>query len=347
MRAAAEPCTGKGLRRLLAVVTTVGALFVLAGPAAWAHGKEVSIGVSCSAPSAARPLTRACTAVLTYADGDPVRDAELRLTALREGRSDSPVTASFTPLAQPGTYSAIVAFPAYGRWRMRFVLAGSDRGAAELIDEILPPAPGASSEIRARLQVVTAFGAADMRNLALRIVHMLAAVAWFGLSAVVLAVARISPPQRRWRLLRRVAGIFPWAAGAAFAALAVSGALSAAYNAPTRAPGLYSPASIARLPFGEAYLAAFLAKMVLAVGTIVGTVALGVLLRRHRTVPVPVSGASIAVSERQATALPDRIPKTLARLAAVNLVMDVLLLVDLVVLGYLHVISHVGGASGG
>lgn len=348
MGGAVKPGTKRsGSRRALAVAFVVGALLVLAVPSAKAHGKEVSIGVTCSALSAARPLTKACTAVLTYADGDPVRDAQLRLTALRDGRSEPPVTASFTPLAEPGTYSAIVSYPAYGRWRMRFVLAGSDRGAAELVDEILPPVPGASSKIRARLQVVTSFGAADMRNLALRIVHMLAAVAWFGLLAGVLAVARLSSPQRRSRLLRRAAGVFPWAAGATLALLAVSGALSAAYNAPTRAPGLFSPGSVARLPFGEAYLAAFLAKMILAAGTIVGTVALGLLLRRARAAPVPVSGGAIAAADRREVALVGRTPRALARLAAANLLTGVLLLVDVVVLGYLHVISHVGGAAGG
>lgn len=316
---------------------------LLGGGVAEAHGKEVNIAITCVAPDPSRPLTKVCTALLKYLDGDPVTKADFQLTAFREGRAEEPLgPVKFKPLEEPGLYSATISFPAYGKWRMKFAVNEPDSGEAELVEELLPPAPGASPEIRARLQVVFAFGLADARNIALRVAHLLAAVAWFALSALVLAFSYLVPVEERWRLLRRLATAFPWAAGASLLVLGVSGLYSARYNAPTRSPGLFAPEVFERLPFGEAYLVAFLAKMALAAAIVGATVALAVALRRAYRSPLPaVAGAATGAAFGPAAG------RWTAWLAAINLLLGFLALANVVVLGYLHIISHVGAAAGG
>lgn len=154
-------------------------------------------------------------------------------------------------------YSGAVTFPAYGTWKIRFSVTEPGRGEAEIVEDILPPAPGTSSEIRARLRVITSFGPADLRNIAFRILHLLGAVLWLGLTALVFVGARLASPQERSRMLRRLAVGVPWGIGVSILLLAISGIFSAIYNTPSRPPGLFAPTGLAQLPFGDAYLIAF------------------------------------------------------------------------------------------
>src|SRR5712692_7936962 len=110
-----------------------------------AHGNEVNIAVTCNTPDPTRPLTRVCTAFLTYVDGDPIDKAVFQMIAVREGRAVAPVgPVPFQALRQPGLLLVSVTFPAYGKWSIRFVVLEPGQGQAELYDEILPPVPGAS-----------------------------------------------------------------------------------------------------------------------------------------------------------------------------------------------------------
>ncbi|MBI3953696.1 MAG: FixH family protein [Chloroflexi bacterium] len=308
-----------------------------------AHGKEVNIAVTCVAPDPGRPLTKACTASLKYLDGDPVTKANLELTATRQGAAELSLTpVKFKPLDQEGLYAATVTFPAYGRWRIRFTVREPDKGEAELIEELAPPVPGASSDVRARLQVVFAFGGADVRNLAIRVAHLLGAASWFALSGLALVLSGLPESPQRRQLLQRLAATFPPRAGVALAVVAATGVLSARYNAPTRPPGLFAPEVVAGLPFGEAYLAVFLVKMALGLAIIATTVALAISLRRGHGVMVPaVAGASEGFP-----ASPARERNWVVLLAAVNIVLGLLLFVDVVLMGYVHIISHVGAAAG-
>ncbi|MBI2237717.1 MAG: hypothetical protein HYU54_04220 [Actinobacteria bacterium] len=327
------------------IILTAGvtALLVVALPGgiADAHSNEANLAVTCATPDPGRPLIEACTAALRYSDGDPVEGARLVVVATREGPGGAALDpVPFEPLGKPGVYSAIVEFPAYGTWRMRFVLREPAEGEAELRDEILPPVPGASSEIRAQLQIVFKFGLADVRNLALRFAHVLGVGAWFGSVALVLLATTLVAPEERPRLLRRGAAAFPWAAGGSLVLVAVSGILNAVYNTPTRPPGLFAPGSTAKLPFGEVYLGTFLLKMVLVVAAVWGTAALSVALRHACREP-----ASMVADGTVASRLvgPER---RVWRIAALDLGLGVLILAVVVVMAYFHIISHVGGAAG-
>lgn len=224
---------------------------------------------------------------------------------------------------------------------MRFEVREPGSGEAELLDEILPPLPGVAPEVRARLQVVFTFGLVDARNLAVRILHFLASAAWFAFVSLVLVLSMLLTPEQRWRPLQRVAQVFPWAAGGSLLIIALSGIYNALYNVPTRAPGLFAPQGLAALPFGKAYLTAFLVKMSLMVTILVATTTLALVLRNVYGRPAPVGGAGDGVGASRLD--PERLVRILA---AFNFLLGLLIFANVVVLGYLHIISHVGGAAG-
>lgn len=332
-------------RRRFLLMTAGAALLVslLSGATVGAHGNAVNIALTCITPNPARPLTKVCTAFLKYTDGDPVSRARFQMTAQREGASEAALPpVIFRPLDREGVYSATITFPAYGRWRMKFQVREPGSGEAELLDELLPPLPGVAPEVRARLQVVFTFGLADARNLVVRVIHFLASASWFALVFLVLALSLLLTPEQRWRPLARVARAFPWTAGGSLMLVAMSGIYNALYNVPTRAPGIFAPRVLASLPFGEAYLAAFFVKMGLMLAILVATTLLALALRRVYGQPAPIGGGTVH-GPGMSRADPER---TVRWLAAFNLLLGLLTFADVVVLGYLHIITHVGGAAG-
>lgn len=333
----------EGRRFLLMTTGAVLLVSLLSGATVEAHGNVVNIALTCVTPDPARPLTKVCTAFLKYTDGDPVSKGDFQMTARREGASAlalGPVI--FTPLDREGVYSATITFPAYGRWRMKFQVREPGSGEAELVDELLPPLPGAAPEVRARLQVVFTFGLVDARNLIVRVIHFLASASWFALVFLVLVLSLLLTPEQRWRPLKRVAGAFPWAAGGSLMLIAMSGTYNALYNVPTRAPGIFAPQALATLPFGKAYLAAFFVKMGLVLAILIATPMLALALRKAYDLPAPLGGGMNDASG-VSRADPER---TVRWLAALNLLLGLLTFANVVVLGYLHMISHVGGAAG-
>lgn len=329
---------GRGWRTFIAAMLM--SLFANAG--AHAHGKEVNIGVTCITPDPARPLTKLCTATLKYLDGEPVLRGRVVMTADREG-GPTLAPAPFKPLEEDGVYSLAVTFPAYGKWRMRFEVAEPGRGTAQVQETLLPPLPGTAPELRAQLQVVLQFGLADARHLAVRIVHFLAATSWFAVVFLVLVLSAAFAPEQRRRSLELVSRAFPWAAGGSLFLITTSGIYNARYNVPTRPPGLFAPGILAGLPFGKAYLVAFLVKMGLMLAIVGATATLGFALRRTYSQPAPIRGGMTTV-DREVADEPNG--RTVRWLAALNLILGLLIFADVVVLGYLHIISHVGGAAG-
>ncbi|MBI4260221.1 MAG: hypothetical protein HY658_06605 [Actinobacteria bacterium] len=330
-------------RRALPAAALAAVILAVLGPGvAAAHGREIDVGVSCRAPDPGRPLGLECTALLHYTDGDPVPDALLDVTGVREGPGDAGFGPTvFEPAEQAGAYSATLILPAYGTWLLRFVVREPGNGAAQLRAEILPPVPGDSPEIEAGLRVVSKFGWPDVRNLALRIAHLVGALAWFGSVALILLVASLVGPTERRRLMGRGAALFPWVAGISLLVVAVSGALNAVYNTPTRPPGLFNPGDAARLPFGNVYLAAFFVKMALAVAIVAATASLSMALRRTQRAVDVIAGGSGTLGLG-----PDGPERRVRQMAALDLVLGLLVLVVVAVMSYFHIVSHVGGAAG-
>lgn len=335
----------RGPPGLGAAALTVVIFVTLLGPGlADAHGREVEISVSCSAPDPGRPLIKACLAFLRYGDGDPVGDARLEATGTRQGGATATFgPAAFEALDQDGAYSATVLFPAYGTWRMRFVVRGPGRGEAELREEVLPPVPGDSSQIRGQLQVVFSFGPADVRNLVIRVAHGVGTLAWLGSVVLVLVALTFGSPVDRPRLLRRLWAIFRLAAVGGLLVVAASGILNAVYNTPTRPPGLLDPGTTATLPLGRVYVAMFVVKMALVAAIVAATSALWSALRRASRLSIGVTGD---VTGAMTSRSPELLERRVRRLAAMDLGLGLLVLLVVVLMGYLHVITHVGGAAG-
>lgn len=329
---------------LALVVTVVAAL--PPGRVVQAHGREVNIGVSCMTPDPARPLSKVCTAVVAYVDGDPVTDATLSLTASREDgdrRAFGPV--SFQPAGGAGVYTAAFEYPAYGKWLARVQVTEPGEGQVELREEVLPPLPGSigAPAAAARVRIVLDFDARELTNILVRAVHLGAAAVWFAVSVLVLASSLFLAGPERGRVLRSLARWFPWVTGGSFLLLALTGWYSAVYNVPARPPGLFDPDLIGSLPFGSAYLTAFLAKMGLAAGMVFTAAALAFEMRRAYGLPIPpVAGAALAAATLPAR----RVERRVVVLSALNVSLGILAFVDVVVLGYLHILTHIGGISG-
>lgn len=297
------------------------------GSSAEAHGKDVKVTVSSLTPDRDRPLTRLYRAFVAFGDGDPASDMRVLLTAVKgkDGKTIGPVT--FAPLSQPGVYVAEVVYPRFGPWSVTLRVSGEGEGETTFAEDVLPAGAtlgraetGASAELR-QAEVFFSFDLRDAANIAMRVVHSLSAVVWLALSAFV-ALASWATPARK-DLLRRVARLFPIGAAVSGGILVVSGVYNAGYGAPNRFPGLFAPASLARLPFGDVYLSAFFLKMLVFLGMIAITVVLGLRCRRLATTrPVP-EGA-------------------LRRLALSNVALSLLVILDMSVLVYFHYLSHLG-----
>lgn len=333
-----------GLLRAAALATAVGSALV-SPTVASAHGGPVNIGVSCMTPDTARPLAKVCTAAVTYGDGHQVTDARLSLTASREDgdrRSFGPVP--FQAAGEEGVYTAAFQYPAYGKWLVEIEAVEPGSGRVELREEILPPLPGAvgSEASEARVRIVLDFNSRELANIVVRAVHLGAATAWFAVSVLVLAASLfLSGPQRE-SALRSLAAWFPWVAGAAFLVLAGTGSYIAVYNVPARTPGLFDPDLLQGLPFGTAYLMVFAAKMGLTAAIVAGSGAMAIALRRGYISPLrPIAGGALA------TSLPvTRVERWVVGLSLANMALGVFVLIDVVVLGYLHILTHIGGFSG-
>ncbi len=332
-----------GLLRAAALATAIGSALV--SPAVTsAHGGPVNIGVSCMTPDTARPLAKVCTAAVTYGDGDQVTDAQLSLTASREGgdrRSFGPIP--FQAAGEEGVYTAAFQYPAYGKWLVEIEAVAPGSGRVELREEITPPLPGAigSGASEARVRIVLDFDTRELANIVVRAVHLGAATAWFAVSALVLAASLFLNGPERERALRSLAAWFPWVAGAAFLVLAGTGSYIAVYNVPARTPGLFDPNLVQRLPYGSAYLMAFAAKMGLTAAIVAGSGAMAIVLRRGFSPLRPIAGGALA------TSFPvTRVERWVVGLSLANMALGVFVFIDVVVLGYLHILTHIGGIYG-
>lgn len=330
--------------RWLAAFAAFAAALAFTG-SAQAHGGDVNIGVSCMAPDPARPLSKVCTAVVVYADGDRVTDAKLSLTASRqEGEQRTVAPVSFQPAGEAGVYTAGFDYPAYGKWLTRLEVTEPGSGQAEIREEILPPLPGTpgAAASSARVRIVLDFDERELTNILVRTLHLGAAASWVALSLLVLAASLLLSGSQRETIMRFAARWFPAAVGGSFALLALTGWYNAVYNVPARPPGLFNPEVIGNLPFGSAYLMAFLAKMGLTGAMILATGALAIALRRAYGSPVrPIAGGAAAAFE-----LMGRVDRPVVALAALNVGLGLFIFIDMVVIGYFHILTHIGGITG-
>lgn len=335
---------------VLAALAITSALHQWTAAGAEAHGKEVQIELRCAPADPAMPLDQRCQAVVTAAnDGDPVSDARLTLEAVRPEKGDHATGEAIRPTGEPGHYAGTIRLSAYGTWILSAQVEAPAEGKVELTQEVLPPSGTASPVAQIRARLLISFNSRDVANIAALVAHLVGSLAFFASTAAVLVVGVIAKGQRGIEQRRRIARAFPWLAGVTFALIAASGFYNAMYNSPTRQPGLLHPGDVASLPFGDAYLIAFGVKMLLAVALTLGTAMLAFRLRRSVSWLVPsVAGGAQALFDEITTrnSLLAELRKDACVLwAATNLLAGGALLINVVVLDYLHLLSHAGAFS--
>ncbi len=335
----------------LAAAAVAGAAHILSPAPAQAHGKEVLIELRCAAAQPAMPLDQRCQAVVTAAnDGDPVSDARLTLEAVRPEKGDRVAGEAIEPTGEPGHYKGTIRLSAYGTWILSAQVEAPAEGKVELTQEVLPPSGTASPVAQVRARLLISFNGRDIANIAALIAHLLGAITLFAATAAVVIVGLVAQGQHGARQRQRVARAFPWLAGASFAIIAASGFYNAMYNSPTRSPGLLHPGNVASLPYGDAYLVTFGVKMLFAVALTLGTAMLAFQLRRAGSWLVPpVAGGAEAVYRGAAShrsLLAELRRDACVSWAATNLLLGGALMMSVIVLDYLHLLSHAGAFSG-
>lgn len=333
-------------RRVL-FVTATGAVLLLLGQTLLAepasgHGKQVNVSVTSLIPDPDQPLLRLYRARVTYAvDGDPVVGAMVVLTARRADGTTAFPAAILTEVGREnGLYVGEVVFERFGAWEMHLtvqaVLAQGE-GSVTFTDDIRPEsvnpaeeaARRAEGERVARLQVLFRFDWwPDIVTIAMRILHSLAALAYFLVTGLALVLAWFGIPSRYPDFPRRLGRVFAPAAATSLGLLLLAGLYSAAFDAPVPWPGVYDVAAIRRIPYGDAYLVAFLIKVALFGVLTVLAFRIHRALGRWNGRSASTAGAPIVAVLKRATLL--------------NATVGVAVIIDVAVLIYLHYISHLG-----
>ncbi len=333
-------------RRIVLAIATAAALLslgrtLLAEPVA-AHGKQIDVAVTSLSPDPDQPLLRLYRARATYAiDGDPVEGATVVLTALRaDGTSGFPARMLTEIGGDGGLYVSEVVFERFGAWEMHLTVQaelGQGEGSVTFSEDIRPgslnpdqeAAQRAEGERVARLQLLFGFDWwPDVVTIAMRILHSLAGLSYFVVAGLALGLAWFGIPSRYPDFPRRLRRIFLPMAATSLGVLLLAGLYSAAFDAPVAFPGIYDVGSMRRLPFGDAYLVAFLVKVALFGGLIVHASRIHRTLRQWDETPAGAASAPIVAALRRSTLL--------------NAAAGVAVVVDVAVLVYLHYLSHLG-----
>lgn len=305
---------------------------------AQAHGNELEIAVAPLVPDPHQPLRRLYRVQVVYAgDREPVQGARVMLAARRTD------TAALSPLQltevehAPGLYVGELLFERFGSYQVTLeVTAALGQGDGRVVfnDEIRPRPISAEEEAAQRveadrvirLQAFFAFGWwPDVVNVAMRIVHSLAGVAYFIGVGLAFGLAWFGPPANPGDFLRHLQRFFLPATVISLTALLGAGLYAAYFDAPVAPPGIYDLSRMRQIPYGDSYLIAFLIKLVLFA-------VLAVLaFRIHRSLQRwNLGGPNNALT---ATLRWETLACAIAGVAAAS---------DAAVLIYLHYVSHLG-----
>lgn len=204
-------------------------------------------------------------------------------------------------------------------------------------DEIHPESLSAAEEAArqaegervARLQLQFRFDWwPDIATITMRVGHSLAGLAYFLVTGLVFALAWFGIPSRYPGAPQRLSRMFLRATATSLALLFLAGLYTAAFDAPVAFPGIFDLSAMRRIPYGDAYLLAFLVKVVLFGGLAVLTFRIHRTLRQWTANPFPTADDPIVALLRRATLF--------------NAAAGVAVVVDVAVLVYLHYPSHLG-----
>lgn len=359
--------TDRKIRYALILSILVSSLFALTQTnSVAAHGKELTLTVSSLVPDRSEPLRRLYRVHAAYTgDQDLVEGADVVLTgSRREGGEQLDALKLIELPGEPGVYVAEVVFDRFGEWELEIAVEAAlnqGDGTANLVESVTPVVLSAADQTSLlteadrvqRLQVFFAFKWwPDIATIAIRILHTLSAVTYAAVVGSVLLAAWIGGTGSRV-LTGRVGENFLLLATMSLAGILLSGLYSAAFDAPNAAPGIYEFLDLLALPYGDAYLIAFLLKplgwvamviFALRVDSVVIKPAFDSLDESDGIMQGVPSGAANDTTDDQQN-LNESTPGTdiqLKRLIGAGTALAVVAVADLGVLIYLHYLSHLG-----
>ncbi len=347
-----KPCRYLGLAILVLIISL---LLMVLNPGrnpdlAEAHGKEPTVGVTSLIPNPEQPLLRLYRAHIVYAaDNDQVDGATVMLSAQRKEGGPEITSVQLTGIKeQPGVYVGEVEFPRFGSWEVSiriFAALGQGQGLTQFVDQIRPAiiGPGEEAALLAdaervrKSQVFFQFAWwPDVVNIMVRIVHSVSGMTYFVITGLILFMAWAGVPSAWPNLPRNIGRFFLPAVLASLVGLGATGLYSAAFDAPIKSPGIYDIGGMLELPYGEAYLGAFLVKPLAWFAMVFLVFAMHRHLKNYRGAPM-LGGGVIAVYPARPT-----LALSLKRLATINAGIGLILVADVALVIYLHYLSHLG-----
>lgn len=319
---------------------------------ALAHGKELEISVTSLIPDPDRPLVRLYRVFVVYeGDLEPVEEAEVQLTAVREEGGPEPNPVRLTAVEnKPGLYVGEVTYPRFGTWQVSLQVEaafGQGEGEAEFVDNVRPGTlnPTEEAALKAeeeriyKLQLFFRFSWwPDVVNILVRITHSTAGMTYFLVTGAVAFTAWFGAPGKRPDFQAWLQRLFLPLALGSLGLLLASGLYSAAFDAPTTPPGIYDLTAMRELPYGLAYLGVFLFKPAIFIALIVLAVQI------HKAMQQAWSVASVAGAAQETAMSLTNGPAIarLRRLTLINAGLGLLIVWVVAVVIYLHYVSHLG-----
>lgn len=329
----------------LFVVAAVAALVVwgtIGTEPASAHGKDLDIAVIPLVPDPERPLLRLYRVEVVYLnDREPVEQATVVLRAEQGEGSDTPsAPVELTEVdGEPGIYVGELTFTRFGTWRMQLSVVanlGLGDGTVSFENEIRPGSLNPEQEAALReeaervIRLQLSFGFdwwPDVVNIVMRVVHSLAGLSYFMLTAVAFGMAWFGVPPGPIDVPGLLKRVFLPVAALSLAALLGAGLYSAAFDAPITSPGIYDVERMRQIPYGEAYLVAFFLKVVGFVVLVALALRIHIVIMRWTRQGAEPSGATVA---------------DLRRATMANAAVGLAIVADVAVVVYLHYVSHLG-----
>lgn len=334
-----------------------------------AHGKELTLTVSSLVPDRVDSLRRMYRVHATYAgDQDIVEGAVVSIEGTRrQGGEEFEAQRMIELPGEPGVYVAEIVFDRFGDWELEISVEaalGQGDGTASLTESITPVVLSAADQASMlneaervqRLQVFFAFKWwPDIASIAIRILHTMSAVSYAVVVASVLLAAWLGGAGSRV-LTGRVGENFLLIATLSLGGILLSGLYGAAFGAPNAAPGIYEYLELLALPYGDAYLIAFMLKPLGWIAMVVLALRIDVVVIKPAfeklgeagdetrtptsSTPAVPSGAASESSSQIESGVPADIE--LKRLIGVGAALAVIALADLTIVIYLHYLSHLG-----
>ncbi len=175
----------------------------------------------------------------------------------------------------------------------------------------------------------------DVSNALFAILHSIGALAWISAVLILVLANRMGPGRVRTEITAYVASRYRLLAGGGLIVVAITGSQLLLHGS----AGLTRPSELLQTGLGTAYLAIFVTKMALVIGSLITTIRIGRLLPSRQQFSVQFRTASVGAqsNEDMSTYKQSRL---IYRLAEVNAVAGAAILGCVILLGQIHHALH-------